>query len=156
MSELIIASSGILLWALSTLASPPLLAGAQALLVRLLGWVPLRKAASFKGSWTVAWHVDSTSYKPVEIHPDVHVRQFGSRLFATLPGRPIEWHVFGTVDAGRYVTGTWKDRSAGGYHGSFQLTVNPADRNMSGLWIGFSRNGTIKHGEFNWTRNGPP
>jgi hypothetical protein len=61
----------------------------------------------------------------------------------------------GVIDGGRYLTGTWSDRKQGGYHGAFQLIIDPKTRNMSGTWIGYSMSGVVKHGSWIWTRTNP-
>jgi hypothetical protein len=58
----------------------------------------------------------------------------------------------GRIADSRYVTGTWGDRNRGGYHGAFQLVIDPMSRDMRGVWVGFSTDGRVKHGNWNWTR----
>ncbi len=123
-----------------------------ALLVRFFGWVPLRRPARFAGIWKSTWEVDSISYPSSMVDDKVEVRQLGRRIYAKMRANHFNFYLVGTVDAGRYITGTWFDETHGGYHGAFQFVVDPATGNFKGVWIGFSKTGAIKHGNWIWER----
>lgn len=126
---------------------------AASAIVRRIGWLPFGQPALLGGLWTVTWHVQSDRYAPSETDESVQVRQLGKRVYARFRTRGGEWwYVVGTIDGGRYVTGTWYDATQGGYHGAFQLIIDPGSHDMAGLWIGFSRGGIVKSGAFEWKR----
>jgi hypothetical protein len=59
---------------------------------------------------------------------------------------------------GSVATGTWTERTApdgyykgATYHGTIQLLIDPAGRQMSGRWVGFGRNFRINTGEWELT-----
>src|SRR5262245_44780665 len=95
----------------------------MSVLTRLIGWIPRRRGAFFGGRWEVEWHVESFRYAPIELDRSVRLHQLGNRLYAKFRAGGIDCYLIGTVDAGRYVTGTWYDATEGGYHGAFQLVI---------------------------------
>jgi hypothetical protein len=121
-------------------------------LVRLLGWLPIVQSASFSGRWRVLWTVESTSFPSEVVDNNVVVKQLGRRMYARFQAANVECHIAGTIDNGRYITGTWRDRTEGGYHGAFQFIVDPATKDFSGRWVGFSKTGVIKQGLWKWER----
>ena len=81
----------------------------------------------------------------------MRVRQFGNRVFIRFKNEALEFFARGRIDGGRYLTGTWQDETEGGYHGAFQLIIDPKTRDMSGRWIGYSTQGVVKEGLWLWT-----
>lgn len=132
---------------------PGLQAAAIQGIIRVAGWLPLRQPALFSGTWHVVWEVESPRYEREQVDPSVQLRQLGRRVFATVRAKQAQFDITGIIDGGRYVTGTWRDRTEGGYHGAFQLVVDPSTRDMRGTWIGYSTGGSVKSGRFLWTRN---
>lgn len=131
---------------------PPLWDRSVALLVRLVGWVPFRRRPRFAGLWKSTWEVDSSSYPSPVIDERVEIHQLGRRIYAKSRAGHFDFYLVGTVDGGRYITGTWFDETHGGYHGAFQFVVDPATGNFKGVWIGYSKTGVVKHGEWTWER----
>ncbi|HEX3128134.1 MAG TPA: hypothetical protein VH394_12460 [Thermoanaerobaculia bacterium] len=131
---------------------PSLQIGVTAALIRLLGWLPIRRQASFDGLWKATWHVDSPKYPSQVMDENVRVRQLGNRVYAKFRAEKLACHLMGTIED-RYITGTWYDEVKGGYHGAFQLIADISDRNhLSGLWIGYSTSGIVKSGAWEWER----
>jgi hypothetical protein len=123
-----------------------------AMLALWFGWLPFGRSRDVAGVWKVAWHVESPRYAPVEVDEAVTVRQFRKRMYAKFRAGRIDCYVSGEIDGGRYVTGRWYDATEGGYHGVFQLIIDPDTSEMLGLRIGFSMSGIVKSGRFEWTR----
>lgn len=55
-------------------------------------------------------------------------------------------------------TGSWRETTSPDgyykgvtYHGTLQMVVDPSGRHMRGMWLGFSRDFTIKSGEWELT-----
>src|ERR1039458_3477833 len=94
----------------------------------------------------------SSSSPSPSIGRRIVVRPSGKRIYAKSRAGKFDFYLIGTVDGGRYITGTWFDETQGGYHGAFQFVVDPATGNFSGLWIGFSKTGIVKHGFWVWER----
>ena len=128
----------------------------SALLARLFGWLPLQGKTNLSSTtWRATFHVQSERLPPQVTDEEVIVRQFGNRVFVRFKTGPLEFFARGVIDSGRYVTGTWHDKTQGGYHGAFQLIIDPITRNMAGKWIGYSTHGAVKEGLWEWTRNTP-
>lgn len=136
----------------ATAIFPSLSDGMSVLVARLFSWVPTSTRANVRGKWTSTWHVQSGRFPPQVTCSDVKVKQLGRRFYARFKVGNVNFHAYGNIDSGRYVTGFWKDDTQGGYHGSFQLIIDPDSRDMTGLWIGYSMSGTIKHGAWEWHR----
>lgn len=153
MSQLIAFVLGIVASLFAAAIFPRLQGTAWYLIARWFDWVPFGQRSRIGGTWKVAWHVESERYEPVEIDPAVHIRQLGNRVYAKFRAGKIDCYLRGEIDAGRYVTGTWYDATEGGYHGAFQLIIDPSTREMSGLWIGFSTTGVVKSGKFECTQD---
>ncbi len=131
---------------------PALQTGVTAALIRLFGWLPVRRRASFSGTWKATWHVDSPNFPPQVVDENVNVRQFGNRLYAKFKAEKLACHFMGTIED-RYITGTWYDEAKGGYHGAFQLIADISTRShLRGVWIGYSTSGIVKSGAWEWVR----
>lgn len=137
---------------LATFIFPSLQDGFATAISRIIGWLPFRKRRSLSGTWKGVWHVESKRYPPAVTDDFAQVRQFGDRFYARFSTGPLDCYLVGTIDAGRYITGTWYDEADGGYHGAFQFIIDPTTRNFRGKWIGFSTNGEVKHGLLEWER----
>lgn len=125
------------------------------LLAKVFGWLPVQgKTNLSKCTWHSTWHVQSARFPSSQVTDKaVKVRQFGNRVFVKFKNESLEFLAKGVIDSGRYLTGTWQDKTEGGYHGAFQLIIDPVSRDMSGKWIGYSTNGTVKEGLWVWKRN---
>jgi len=143
---------GIVASLLATFLFPALYDAGVAAIVRLFGWLPIKRHGSLSGTWKATWFVESERYPPEVIDDNVAVRQLGNRIYAKFRASALDCYLVGTIDAGRYITGSWYDETQGGYHGAFQFIIDPATRNFGGKWIGFSTSGNIKHGRWELER----
>jgi len=114
--------------------------------------MPLQGRLNLSGPWQATWHVQSSRFPESVSDSSVTVRQFFNRIYVKFQNEDLRFHAKGVIDSNRYVTGTWSDSIQGGYHGAFQLIIDPKSRNMKGLWIGYSTSGSVKHGEWVWER----
>jgi len=124
-------------------------------MVRLFGWLPIRGRTNLSGTWFSAWQVESERFPAEVTDEQALIRQFGNRVFVKFRNEQMQFIARGIIDGGRYVTGTWSDRFQGGYHGAFQLIIDPKNRNLSGIWVGYSMTGMVKHGSWVWNRTAP-
>ncbi len=139
---------------LATFLFPALQNAVQSGIVRLFGWVPFRRKSSLTGPWRSEWHVESEKYPPIVVDESATVRQVGTRFYAKFRSKLLDCHLVGTIDSGRYVTGTWYDDLEGGYHGAFQFIVDPTSgKSLSGKWIGYSTTGRVKEGDWTWEQH---
>lgn len=121
---------------------------------KLFGWLPVKGRTNLSNcAWRTTFHVQSSRFPAEVTDENVKVRQFGKRVFIKFKTASLDFLARGVIDSGRYVTGTWQDRIEGGYHGAFQLIIDPVNRNMAGKWIGYSTSGVVKEGEWIWIRN---
>lgn len=127
----------------------------SALVVRWAGWLPFKGKKNLSGTWSSTWYVDSPRFPPSVTDDDSEIHQLGNRVYMQHNADGIKFWARGTIDNGRYVTGVWFDQTDGGYHGAFQLVIDPKTRNMSGEWVGFSTNGFVKHGKWEWVQKRP-
>lgn len=142
---------GVLGSLVATFLFPAMQDVALATFIRLFGWLPVRRNASFAGQWKATWYVDSPRYPPEVIDDNVSVRQLGKRLYAKFRAGKLDCYLVGTIED-RYITGTWYDERRGGYHGAFQFIVDLSTLNFGGLWIGYSTSGVVKYGKWEWER----
>lgn len=125
-----------------------------ALLAKLFGWLPVQGKTDLSNcTWRSVWHVESQRFSPQVIDEAVRIRQLGNRVFMKFKNGSLDFQARGVIDSGRFVTGTWRDKVEGGYHGAFQLIIDPVTRNMSGRWVGYSTQGFVKENLWVWTRN---
>jgi hypothetical protein len=127
----------------------------SALLVRMIGWLPLKGKTNLSGTWSSTWHVDSPRFPPSVTDDNSEIHQLWNRVYMQHNADGIKFHANGKIDSGRYVTGVWFDETDGGYHGAFQLIIDPKTRNMSGEWVGYSTTGIVKHGKWVWVQKRP-
>jgi hypothetical protein len=150
MSEFLL---GVVASLLAAVMFPAVAVFGRFLLASAFGWLPIGRKINLNGAWRSTWHVSSPRFPPFVTDSKTRVRQFGSNFFANFEAQGVDMVASGIVDSGRYVTGTWKDRIEGGYHGSFQLIIDPFDKKkMSGTWIGFSSTGVVKNGAWEWEK----
>jgi hypothetical protein len=143
---------GIVATILGGLLFPGVQEAVYGFLIRSFSWLRLRRRADFAGAWRSGWHVQSEKYPSVVVDEAAHIRQIGNRIYAKSQTPTFVCHLFGKIDSGRYITGTWYDEMEGGYHGAFQFIVDPATGNFSGKWIGYSTSGVVKEGNWEWER----
>jgi len=100
----------------------------------------------FSGNWHCKWFVQSNRYDSEMIDPAVKIRQISNRVFIIFYTNNSSYYANGKIDSGKFITGVWYERTSSGYHGAFQLIVDPETKNLSGQWIGFSTEGIVKNG----------
>lgn len=131
---------------------PAVTAVGTRLLVHLFGWLPITGKVDLSGKWSSTWRVVSDRFPSDVTDNEASIRQLGNRIFVRFKNENMEFLAIGVIDSGRYVTGTWTDKIKGGYHGAFQMVIDPKTREMAGLWIGYSASGFVKSGKWEWTR----
>lgn len=124
----------------------------SAVFVRVFGWVPWRSNLDVSGKWQSIWHVQSSRYPEEVVCEELKLHQLGKKVFGRFKIEGTDFIFLGEIDAQRYLTGSWKDKTKSGYHGAFQLIVDPKNKNMNGTWIGFSTSGIVKNGDWIWKR----
>jgi hypothetical protein len=144
---------GVIASLLAAALFPALSDAMSQVIVRWLSWLPVRSKVKLSGDWESSWHVQSGRFPEKVTCSSLSVNQFGRRFYARFKVGSVDFYAHGEIDAGRYVTGLWKDKTEGGYHGAFQFVIDPNSRDMGGLWIGFSTSGVVKQGVWEWHRN---
>jgi len=110
---------------------------------------------SLNGNWEQTWVVDSggTATPNGSV---AEVAQAGNRVRATFQSLGNTYEVSGVIERGNIVTGRWYDTTPGPtYFGSFQLVIDPLGNEMQGVWIGWSKKGSVRSGEWTWRRIKP-
>ena len=112
---------------------------------------------TFGGAWTISWEVKSARFPENNVGV-VQMYRMLDRVGAqtkspTLAGEELSYGFVGQL-SGPVITGTWFDRTdrVNGYHGAFQVIVDPTRAGAEGIWVGFSRDGKVKHGRLVWRR----
>jgi hypothetical protein len=80
------------------------------------------------------------------------IKQFGNRIVANVSAHNFKCYLIGKVEQRRTITGTWYDEYGAGYYGAFQFLIDPITGDFSGKWVGFSREGIVKSGDWEWVR----
>jgi hypothetical protein len=131
---------------------------AQTMVVKWLGKTHATKNMKLAGVWIQKWIVlDSKNFQK-ENEMEVKLHQFGKKIYGTVdpgvsPEKICGYKIFGKIDKGMYVTGTWEDSVDGSsYKGVFQLYIHKYATHMSGKWMGYSEKNEIKTGEWLWRR----
>ena len=132
----------------------------QSIYVSRLDFLGIRSGSNIAGKWSHTWYVSSNEFESSNSssNSEVLVRQFGRRVFATYDartsnGKLYTYQLIGKVDKDRYLTGVWRDSRKGNfYHGAFQLAIKVNMETMTGSWIGFSKDGNVKSGAWEWER----
>lgn len=125
---------------------------AQGYIVNIFGSTTPRRKLSLAGEWISRLHVHSNSYPPIVEDKTATIRQFGTRIIAKMRAHNFECYLIGKVEQGRTITGTWFDENGAGYYGAFQFLIDPSTGNFSGRWVGFSKEGIVKSGDWEWVR----
>lgn len=128
--------------------------GKSMFLVRIFGIVHRRTVVNLRGVWKATWSVDSAKYPPRVTDEHAKIQQVGKRIYGTFHAQGSCFQLRGTLEAGRYITGEWYDKVEAGYSGAFQFVIDPSNpEQMSGMWIGYSTDGNVKFGSWDWQRN---
>lgn len=146
---------GVIASLLAAALFPSLAEMGSAILVRMIGWLPLKRKTNLSGIWASTWYVDSPRFPTSVTDDSSEIRQLGNRVYMQHNADGIKFQANGKIDGGRYITGVWLDETDGGYHGAFQLIIDPKTRNMSGEWVGYSTEGFVKHGKWEWVQKRP-
>lgn len=122
------------------------------LISRLLGWLPFKSKLDLKGKWSSTWYVKSDKFPEANTDKNSIIRQIGKHVFLEHNTGQIKFNAKGKIEDGRYVTGVWFDQTVSGYHGAFQLIIDPLSKNMEGQWVGYSSSGVVKNGRWVWEK----
>jgi hypothetical protein len=125
--------------------------------IRLLSKIRSRiiHDAVFDGNWSQSWEVESSNFLP--INPGrLKVFRFFNLIAAetsmtSANGTGYDVRIVAVLD-GSIITGKWMDPAPNGYYGSCQFHLSNLRDGARGRWLGFSTNGTIKTGDWHWTR----
>jgi hypothetical protein len=122
------------------------------LLSRVMGWLPFKSEINLKGNWSSTWYVESEKFSKENTDNNSVIRQIGKHVYLEHNTGQIKFNAKGKIEGGRYVTGVWYDQTESGYHGAFQLIIDPLSKNMDGQWLGYSSTGIVKNGRWVWER----
>jgi len=112
-----------------------------------------RTNASFHGDWTCKWTVKSSRYDAEMIDSAATIRQFMNWIKIEFYAHSSIYVAEGKIESGKYVTGVWRESTTSGYHGAFQMIIDPETKNLSGMWIGYSTSGIVKNGSITLNKN---
>lgn len=113
----------------------------------------LKRKIRLSGEWMQVWVVDGSTNFPNENESSVIFGQFGKKVYGEARHDKSNFTINGTIDRDLFVTGLWEDVSDGNnYKGSFQLYIHKYATHMTGKWVGYSENNTIRTGEWLWRR----
>lgn len=125
--------------------------------IQIVSVIPVFKHATVSGPWSIDWKVRSTNF-PSNNPAPVQVRYLLGRVVARGNYRDTNgrMHSYGFLGhhSGPYITGTWfdlADRTLG-YHGTFQVRIEPTLGEATGRWLGFSHTGPVKGGAMRWEK----
>jgi len=126
---------------------------AQSIVVKWLGKTHATKSMKLAGVWVQKWIVIDSKNFPKENEAEVKLYQFGKKIYGAVESGISTYKIFGKIDKGMYVTGTWEDYIDGNnYKGAFQLYIHKYASHMTGKWVGYSETNEIKTGEWLWRR----
>lgn len=132
--------------------NPAIEDGIHKWIVVILGKGKPNTKLSLKGNWVSRWYVQSNNYPPIIEDKNATIRQFGDSIVGATHIGNFKCIITGKIKQNHYITGEWRDDYGGGYFGTFQFIIDPSTGNFSGKWVGFSRNGTVKSGNWEWKR----
>ena len=110
------------------------------------------RTINLKGNWSSTWYVESEKFSKENTDNNSVIRQIGKHVYLEHNTGQIKFNAKGKIEGGRYVTGVWYDQTESGYHGAFQLIIDPLSKNMDGQWLGYSSTGIVKNGRWVWER----
>jgi hypothetical protein len=109
----------------------------------------------FDGDWSQSWAVESSNFLPDNPGPLKIFRFFNliaaETSMTSASGTGYDVRVVAVLDR-NIITGKWMDPAPLGYYGSCQFQLSNLREGAKGRWLGFSTNGTIKTGDWVWTR----
>jgi hypothetical protein len=114
----------------------------------------IRSKRQLSGVWRIQYHGNPPP--PAEIPNDfIRVKQAGSFLAGQTQGESArKFSIRAEISNDEYVTGYWNSTMNNNtYHGAFQLKIEPSGLEMSGKWIGFTREGVVRVGDWSWHLN---
>lgn len=105
------------------------------------------------GDWFQQWSVkNSKNFKKVN-SSKATVCHIGNKFRTVIESKTQRYEIEGIVERGQFITGRWTDVLKGAsYFGSFQLSVCPMHKILTGKWLGFRSNNKIQSGDWVWTR----
>ena len=96
---------------------------------------------NLSGEWSERWKVEgSKKLDIVSEDKNVVLIQYENNVFGTHEANNRTYRIEGKIK-GNYLDGYWEDINAGGYHGVFQLKINPDNETMQGMWLCFDFDG---------------
>lgn len=131
---------------------------AAAFLVKHLHWFPTRtifrkKEIKLAGMWEYEWEVQSSSYPALtDRHGQTQVKQLFKYCYAEFYSRGEKYIFFGKLSS-EYIVGRWYDaKDENGYFGTYELYIKNSN-NMTGKWIGHSKEKReINTGSWSWRK----
>lgn len=134
------------------LVSDPIQDWVHKIIVGLLGSGQPRRKGDIAGNWHERWNEDGKQITPQAVDYSAHIKQFGSRISGSFTSDGEKYFFIGRV-LNHYVTGTWQgELGENSYYGAFQLRLYPGLKTMDGKWIGYSKQGSVKSGNWEWKR----
>lgn len=128
---------------------------ATGVLARIVGdRLFIRRPYRLSGEYIQTWNADTVAPNegtPAGGESIAYLKQFANRLIGTFTFDGHEFRLRGRIHDGSIVSGEWIDVNRGyTYHGVFQFRVETHTRTLTGRWLGFSRNGPIRSGDWKW------
>jgi hypothetical protein len=124
--------------------------------VKCLNWLRriFKNDEFYDQDWTQTWEVTSESFPPknlseLKIYKFLHLIS-GDASQTTNSGAQYSFRIIGKISNSNIITGRWTDPSSAGYHGAFQMIISPTREQITGKWVGYSREGFIKTGDWIW------
>jgi hypothetical protein len=156
MASLII---GAILGAIAPLIITPLL---QDKITDLLVWLGggdlLRRKQNLTGNYHQEWSVyskEGNKEYPLLGKSDATIRHFWTRITGKFTFDGQEFRIRGKIN-NNFINGEWFDVTDGStYHGVFQFRIETHTRRLVGRWLGFSKLGTIRSGDWIWEPSQP-
>jgi hypothetical protein len=118
---------------------------------QVLSTMRVHQSTGLSGDWAQSWGLQKGRRK--RRHASLAtLRQMGAFVKGRWTAFKRTYELNGQLE-GSLLTGTWRDSAPGhAYFGAFQLVVSPLQDKMTGKWSGWSRKGTVRAGEWVWTR----
>ncbi len=123
--------------------------------VELLGDIPLmRKSESLSGDWEQNWQVDGVDNSIKHNNKKLILHQLGKSVVGKFYYDNRAYIIRARVENNAYISGTWFDEKSGQvYYGAFQARIEVYQKEVNGIWIGFSRShNKINTGSWKWSR----
>jgi hypothetical protein len=109
-----------------------------------------------EGCWDSTYSCLSEDGRVIRRDDAIRLKQWGIYVTGKNEGRTDDsYEIKGRLHHQAILTGTWKSvRPEDNYYGTLQLLVSPDGKEMSGKWLGNSKTGVIRNGEWVWHKRG--